>query len=275
MKKNKIVFISVFSLGFIFFLSVFVFADASAKSGGTFASDSSNSGDNAWTNPSRASASDNSYATSAIDPINMNGWSQYLTVTNFGFAIPDGATIDGIQVNVERKSSTYTAGTKYAQDDTVQLLKAGTAVGSNLATTTPYTTSDVQELHGGTTNKWGTTWTPADINNANFGVIYSAKTISTNAVAQTISVDWIGITVYYTPAAPPADACATTTDGSNWSIPCGCNITRVQTRVDYFTATGTGTLSIDSSNITYSRLNFTPTQCAIALNGSFVWAWKP
>ena len=53
---------------------------------------------NQWTNPTRAFASDNSYATDST-----NGHQQ--GYSNFGFAIPSGATIQGIQITTEAKIS--------------------------------------------------------------------------------------------------------------------------------------------------------------------------
>lgn len=58
-----------------------------------------------WSNPTNAASSNNSYATAAA------GTSHYLRFSNFGFAIPTDATINGIQVGIERKTSTTTTNT--------------------------------------------------------------------------------------------------------------------------------------------------------------------
>ena len=50
----------------------------------------------AWSNTAFAMSSDNSYATVA------DATSNYLTLTNFGFAIPGGSTIDGIEISIEK-----------------------------------------------------------------------------------------------------------------------------------------------------------------------------
>ena len=55
----------------------------------------------AWTLPGNAAVSDNMYA--AVTP--LGNPSQYLRASGFGFAIPAGAVIDGIVVDVERVSA--------------------------------------------------------------------------------------------------------------------------------------------------------------------------
>ena len=57
-------------------------------------------GTQAWANPSNAGSSNDSYATRTL-----SGVSDYLRATNFGFAIPSGATIDGILVEVEKRAA--------------------------------------------------------------------------------------------------------------------------------------------------------------------------
>ncbi len=103
----------------------------------------------------------------------------------------------------------------------MRLVKAGTIQATDRSTTTTYTTGDTVETHGGPTDLWGTTWTAAEINAANFGAAFAATTKPDPAgQAHTITVDHIEITVYFTfannpPPAPsllsPADAATVTT----------------------------------------------------------------
>lgn len=79
-----------------------VFAANSTDSPGTIVSDS-NVSTAAWTNPGNTAASDNGYT--AGFSLGSNIATQYLKATNFGFSIPDGATIDGIEAKVERNCS--------------------------------------------------------------------------------------------------------------------------------------------------------------------------
>ncbi len=80
----------------------------------------------------------------------------------------------------------------------MRIVKGGTVGSTDESTSTTYTTSDTYEDHGGTGNLWGTTWAVSDINASNFGAAFSAKKASSAGAAQTVSVDHIRITVYYT-----------------------------------------------------------------------------
>lgn len=79
-------------------------ADTGAVSPGTLANDSA-AGTNAWTNPSNAASSNNTYATCATD-----GLTQYLKATNLGLSIPTLATILGIKLEIERKADSLGSG---------------------------------------------------------------------------------------------------------------------------------------------------------------------
>lgn len=158
-------------------------------------------GARAWT-PSptnNVNTSNNSYATATATSATGTQLTNYLKCTAYGFAIPAGATINGIVVRIERKiSSTASASGK---DNDVKLLNAaGTIVGTNHATATAYTTNDITEAHGTAVDTWGAGLTVADINNANFGALYSGSiTKTTNSTTRRISVDHMPITITYTP----------------------------------------------------------------------------
>ncbi|MDX1829594.1 MAG: choice-of-anchor D domain-containing protein, partial [Lutibacter sp.] len=123
------------------------------------------------------------------------GDSQNLDATNFGFAVPYNATIDGIEVNINRYSINNSgAGTS---DVIVQLIKAGAAVGDNKAITGTSWSTNTSTLvsYGSSNDIWNTSLNPSDINDSNFGV-----TLKVNNDKQTNDayVDYIQITVYYT-----------------------------------------------------------------------------
>src|ERR1700674_1385656 len=120
----------------------------------------------AWTNPGNAVSTDGNYATAKLN----NGIvSNYLLCVGYGFTIPAGATINGITVKVTRATSGGTV-----TDAAVRTVKAGVIGTTDRSTGTPYTNADVVEAHGNAADLWGTTWTPADINNANFGAAFAA-----------------------------------------------------------------------------------------------------
>jgi LPXTG-site transpeptidase (sortase) family protein len=144
----------------------------------------------AWANPGNVTSDNNVNATATT-----NGVTHYLQATNYGFAIPAAATITGITVIIGRYGTTG-AGND-VRDNVVSLIKGGvvvTGAGSNLAATgTDWPAAEAAATYGGTTNLWGTTWTPANINAANFGV---ALSVTTNG--RTANVDYIQVTVTYT-----------------------------------------------------------------------------
>lgn len=111
----------------------------------------------------------------------------------YSFAVPSGATITGIQVQISRAATGVAV-----QDAVVSLLKAGVVTGTNKAFTgTNWPTSQGTQTYGSSSDLWGTTWAPSDINAANFGVVLSANGGAGSAPA---SVYWMQITVYYTMA---------------------------------------------------------------------------
>jgi hypothetical protein len=166
--------------------SIFSVAGAAAVSStaaiaGTGANDATVVG-TAWTNPGNVTADDGSYATVTVA---LNAHSQYVKGTNFGFAVPGGATIVGIVAEVERN---VPAGN--AIDFSVRLFKAGVATGSDLAAYS-WPATDAVATYGSSSELWGTTWTPADVNAATFGVGISVKGHSAFAVNP--QVDYIKI----------------------------------------------------------------------------------
>ena len=127
--------------------------------------------------------------------------SENLNVTNFGFSIPAGATIDGISVEMNRFANSNNGGNG-VRDTVVQLYKGASLVGDNKAlTTTTWPTSSTSVVtYGGATDLWGTTWTPEEINASNFGVTLDVTNTSTIS-NRTANVDYVRITVAYTEAA--------------------------------------------------------------------------
>jgi len=142
-----------------------------------------------WENPQNITADDTSYATAALN----NATSNYLEGTNFGFAIPADATINGIEVTIGRFEDDREK-RQDVRDNVVSLIKGGVITGTNYSTGKEWPTgSPVAATYGSTSNLWGTTWTPADINASNFGVAFSV----TSSNNRTASVDYMQISVTY------------------------------------------------------------------------------
>src|SRR5688572_30471610 len=77
-----------------------------------------------WANPGNGLVSDDARAAAVIAG---RATTRYLKCTGYNFAIPPGARIDGITVNVER--STSVAGAGGSQDASVRVVQGG-AIGA-------------------------------------------------------------------------------------------------------------------------------------------------
>lgn len=161
------------------------------NSPGTAANDNS-IGTLSWSNVNNILTSNNSRATVTVTSNNITN---YLKATNFGFNVPAVAVIQGITVGIERNRSGGSGGN--IQDSEVKLVKSDGSLGStNKAIATNWVTGEAYSNYGGAADLWGESWTPADINDPDFGVVLSVVGISSsNRVA---NVDHMRITVTYT-----------------------------------------------------------------------------
>src|SRR5207253_1193338 len=149
--------------------------------------DDSGIGSVAWSTPSNALTSDNSYATANFS---SNGQaSHYLKCTNFGFSVPSGGTIEGIQVEWEVNASS--GGTII--DNAVRLVKGGTIGTADKSSSTSWPGSDTFRSYGGSSDLWSTSLTPSDVNATNFGAALSATITGGNS--KPANVDSARITV--------------------------------------------------------------------------------
>lgn len=148
-----------------------------------------------WNNPTNILSPDGSYA--SVSLTNVFPVTEGLQATGFDFsAIPDGATISGVVVEVLR-SCTTTSGSP--RDSVIRLLKSSTPSGNNKATGTTWPTTDAYATYGGAADLWGTTLTAAEVKNSGFGVAVAAQT-SGGKYSTTVRLDHVRITVYYTAA---------------------------------------------------------------------------
>ncbi|MFY0672678.1 MAG: T9SS type A sorting domain-containing protein [Bacteroidia bacterium] len=161
---------------------------AASTSGGTGRS---------WSNTNNIYSENGFYASVNLSSSGANRRSEYLEATGFGFSIPVGATIDGIEVTVARKGSANSS----IRDRDVYLTKDGSsAVGTDYAVTgTNWLNTDDYATYGGSTDLWGTTWSVSEVNSANFGLLFQCRNRASGS--RTAYVDNIQIKVYYTAAA--------------------------------------------------------------------------
>lgn len=161
---------------------------ASTSAGPNSPTAASSSGPPAWSNPTNVFALDGIVSSSLVPA----GPSGQLKASGYGFAIPSNATINGIQVVAQVAASV--AGN--ISDDIVQLTRAGILVGSNHQNGNLWGTVIGPQTYGSSLDLWGTTWTPADINNVGFGVAIVAFNNGSGTV--TAKIDYISIKVFYT-----------------------------------------------------------------------------
>ena len=165
----------------------------------------------AWTGYGYITTVGTPYATVSLNSGNPGQVSNYLRGTGYGFSIPTNATINGITVTINRQSTGTSS--PFIRDNEVKLVKGGVIQATNLAATTDWPTSMGTATYGGTAILWGTTWTPSDINNSEFGVVLSVRNANTNFNRdRTASVDYIRITVTYSLSSPIV---TTTTPATN------------------------------------------------------------
>ena len=153
-------------------------------------------GNQSWVSPGNVYASDGAQASRSGLNDKPKG-SYYIVATGFGFAIPTGATIDGITAHIEKASSR----SNRVYDLSVKLVIGGTVSGNEKASGTAWATSDTVSAYGGAADLWGLTPSQSDVNSSNFGIAVAAYSTD----AEDATIDHITLTVDYTAgAAGPA-----------------------------------------------------------------------
>jgi len=130
-----------------------------------------------WTNPSNIAVSGGQ----ALNlPAANGGFTDYLAATNFGFAVPGGSTIVGVQVTFSRTGTSNGPNPSPILDNHIFLTKDGaTVTGTDHALPQFWPNSYTAVNYGATTDLWGATLAPADVNAATFGVFISAVNSAT------------------------------------------------------------------------------------------------
>lgn len=160
---------------------------------GTVADDAG-TGTRTWGNVGNAKSSDGFYSVAEV-PSGTTATAHYLKATNFGYTVPGGETIVGIQASIERSE----AGTNTGEvtDSRVRIVKGGTiqATGDKSAGA-KWPTVDTVAHFGGEKDLWGNTWTTTDINNSGFGVAISPQLKGAGG-ARKAQVDEIELVVFW------------------------------------------------------------------------------
>jgi hypothetical protein len=150
-------------------------------------------GTEAWANPGNITAADDTYASgaAAAKDEQMN----YLKGSSFGFSIPAGSRIDGIELRIQAKSTIGIAKLTHAI-----VGKSDSTLGSDLISTdVTISSTEGDYTYGSSTEKWGLTWTVDDINASTFQGMISANASNFAGTADDPVVDAMWINVHYTP----------------------------------------------------------------------------
>ncbi len=166
-------------------------ASQGPSAGGTFGTNTS-VGTATWSNAASAASANGSTASSNVTE---SGSSHYLLVTNFGFSIPAGATINGIEAAILRR----TGSPDFVKDSSVKLFLSGSPIGSEKASASNWPADLETATYGGAADVWGTALTVANINASTFGIGVSALNLDA-ADTSNAEVDFISLTVHYTEA---------------------------------------------------------------------------
>lgn len=163
------------------------------KSPGTCANAARGSGAD-WQSPSNAQDSDNNRT---ICDIAANTYGDWLRCTNFGFTtddIPTGATIIGIEVQIERQAENAS----YIRDDAIYLRDSGGQTGDNKADTgTNWPTSDATVTYGDSSDDWGTSISDSEVRASTFGIDISAFNTWFFFTPYEARIDHVQIRVHY------------------------------------------------------------------------------
>jgi hypothetical protein len=185
-------------------------AQTAAKYAGTVAEDAS-AGTTAWTNPTNAQGSVD--ATVAVAASAAGGvFTRRLKATNFGFTtsdVPTGSTINGFIIRTRVRGGTNNRA--FMQE--LYVVKGGTtqtgATNLGEGSGTNWTNVLANRSYGGASQKFGLTWTVADVTDSGFGLSIQAGRSNTT----TAEVAWYEVIIDYTPlvthtttGTPTADA---------------------------------------------------------------------
>jgi len=148
----------------------------------------------------------------------LDGTSDYLQGTNYGFLIPAGATILGIEVKIVKNRGGGNSSKHIITDSEVRLLKNGIVTTNNKAKVgVDWPTGKTASIYGGNNDLWGTIWLPSDINLGNFGAVISAS-----GTWNSVDVYSIEISVTYSiPCVSPAAPIIGTITQPTCTVPTG------------------------------------------------------
>lgn len=153
---------------------------------------STGSGDKAWTGPADALVTGDGDAAATVT-VRSAETAQELTLTDWGFALPADATVDGVEVVIRRAAGGSTT------DDAIQLVDGG-ALGSPKAAGGDWPASFAEQTDGGASDTWGASLTRAQVNGSTFGVAIRPQ--HGGGGPSVSEVEHVTVTVHYAVSCP-------------------------------------------------------------------------
>jgi hypothetical protein len=168
---------------------------------------SQNYNNNGVSIPQNVYSSDNAYATFGSD-------GQSVRYGDFTIAVPNGASIDGIEVGIEGYRSNN------RDLSSISLSWDGGSSWSTVKSQT-FSSTDTYYTLGSNSDTWGHAWTLSELGNANFRVRLIADSDGGD-----LFIDHVRVRVYYTPPPPGATLTETFTSNGTFTVPnCVSSIT--------------------------------------------------
>jgi len=212
-----------------------------------------------WVNPGNVYVSDNARATVLL---NLGATSENLLATGFGLSVPGTAVIEGVEVMIEK--SVNTSRTNASKDSLVNLIVGGVVVGNNNAGASYFNnTTDAVTTYGSSSDLWGLTLTPAQVNSGDFGVAYAAQRHPSGSSDQRVRVDHMQVKVYYN--TPPTITITSPDGGQIYQGGSAQDITWNANDVD------AGALLSVALEYTTDGSTYTPIVSGLANVGSYTW----
>jgi hypothetical protein len=147
-----------------------------------------------WTNIGNAKSADGFYATAEVAK-GTTATAHYVKATNFGYTVPSGETIVGVQVSVDRSETNVGSGE--VTDSRIRIVKGGSIKSTvDKSTGAKWPTTDTYAFFGGEGDLWGQSWGTSDINSSGFGVAISPKLKGITG-ARKAQIDEIEMTVFW------------------------------------------------------------------------------
>lgn len=158
----------------------------------------------AWTNPTNVLADDTSFS---VLTLTVPSSGDFLITGTYGFAIPTGAPIVGIEATI-RHASDGVGGNPY-----VNITKDG-AAPLGTAKFLSVTGIETTDTRGGAADLWGLSFTEAEVEATTFGLLVGGDTDST----LDCQVDYVQLNIFYDVAISDApETLRLVTSGARWN----------------------------------------------------------